>query len=319
MSRPRLLLAEPADFTPAVLEFLRGWAEVTLGPIGAGSLGQQLENFDIVWIRLGHRLREADLPGRVRCRILAVPTTGLDHLDLEACAQAGIQVVSLRGEFEFLRDVRATAEHTVALALALLRYLPAAHASVLGGGWDRDPFRGRELHGRVAGIVGMGRLGRIVAGYFAAFGMKILGYDPRPDFPAEVATRMKRLEELLENADVVSLHVSYGPATHHLLGSGNIARMKPGAVLINTSRGGVVDDRALLSALESRTISGAALDVIEGEPEITTDHPLVRYAASHSNLILTPHLGGNTWDSFAKTETFIARKVQAAWKDRRSS
>jgi D-3-phosphoglycerate dehydrogenase len=311
--RPKLLIAETDGFSPPVLEGLREWAEVHPDPVVPGMLGSAVREYDIVWTKLAHRVAAADLPAQCRCRILAIPATGLDHIDLEACERAGIRVASLRGEVAFLRDVRATAEHTIALALALLRRLPAAHRSVVQGAWDRDAFRGRELYGKTVGLVGMGRLGSIVAGYCRAFGMEVQGYDPRPDFPDELARRCASLAELMATSDVISLHVAYHPGTRHLIDADHLRRARPSAVLINTSRGGVIDDAALLAALVEGRLSGAALDVVDGEPEVGAEHPLVRYAGAHDNLILTPHLGGNTVESVAKTEAFIAEKVRRMW------
>src|SRR5262249_22466230 len=131
----------------------------------------------------------------------------------------------------------------------------------------------------------------------------------RADFPLHLAERAGSLDELLTKADLVSLHVNYSPATQHLLGARQFACIKPGAWLVNTSRGGVVDEQALIAALESGRPAGAALDVREGEPAISSDHPLVQYARRHDNLLIVPHLGGNTWESFEKTETFLASRV----------
>ncbi len=311
--RPKLLIAETDGFSPEALEALREWADVHPDPVAPGMLGAALGEYDIVWSRLGHRLAAADLPAKCRCRILAIPATGLDHIDLDACGGAGIRVASLRGEVEFLRNVRATAEHTIALALALLRRLPAAHHSVVQGAWNRDAFRGRELYGRTAGLIGMGRLGSIVAGYCRAFGMEVLGYDPRPDFPEELARRCDSLAELMSRSDVISVHVAYHAGTRHLVDAAHFSQARRGAILINTSRGGVIDDAALRAALVEGRLAGAALDVVDGEPNVGSDHPLVRYAREHENLILTPHIGGNTFESVAKTEAFIAGKVRRMW------
>lgn len=313
--RPRLLLAESWGFSPGVLATLQEWADVHPGRLPEGGIAQALRDYEIVWFRLGHRLHASDLAGPVRCRIVAVPATGLDHLDLAACHQAGIHVAALRGETEFLRNVRATAEHAIGLTLALIRRIPAAHASVLAGRWERDAFRGRELHGQVAGIIGMGRLGSIVAGYFRALGMSVIGYDPRHDFPHELARRCATLEELVSAADVISVHVAYQPSTRHLLGAQEFAHVKPGAVVVNTSRGGIIDQAALLTALQEGRLSGAALDVIDGEPNVGADHPLVAYARHHDSLLITPHLGGNTIDSLAKAEAFIAAKARRIWNE----
>ncbi len=142
--------------------------------------------------------------------------------------------------------------------------------------------------------------------------MNVIGYDPRPDFPRDAARQMGTLDELLEAADVVSLHVSYSEQTRHLIGRHELAVMKPSAVLVNTSRGGIVDEAELLAALEDGRLAGAALDVVDGEPNVGRDHPLVAYARRHDNLLIVPHVGGNTAESFAKTEVFLAGKVVEA-------
>lgn len=313
--RPRVLIAEPRDFSAEAVALLRTAAEVELDD--RVPLARALAEFDVLWLRLGHRLDAEALKATARCWIVACPVTGLDHIDLAACAARGVRVLSLRGETAFLRRVRATAEHTLALTLALLRRLPAAHGAVLQGQWDRDRWRGGELYEKTAGLVGLGRLGTIVAGYLRALGMRVLGYDPRDDFPHDAAERVATLERLLAQADLISLHVSYGPETHHLLGAAQLALLKPGALLVNTARGGVVDGAALLAALRAGRLAGAALDVLEGEPRIGVDHPLVAYAREHDNLLLTPHLGGNTRESFIKTEVFLAQKVVAALQEGR--
>jgi D-3-phosphoglycerate dehydrogenase len=313
VSRPRILVAEPQDFSPSALAILASAADVDSTCCSASEFAAAFQLYDVVWLRLGHRVtRQLVEQSGLRCRLIATPVTGLDHIDLEACAQHGIAVVSLRGETDFLRDIRATAELTLALALALLRKLPGAIESVRRGEWNRDVFRGRELFGKVAGIVGVGRLGTIVAGYLRALGMEVLGYDPRPDFPAHAATRVGTLDALLTRADLLTIHVSVTPASEGLIGGAELALLKRGAVVINTARGSVLDHHALLTALQSRHVAGAALDVVAGEPDIGPDHPLVRYARDHDNLVLTPHIGGNTIESFEKTEVFLARRVVAA-------
>ena len=313
---PRILIAEPVDFSPEAVRLLNSVGDVTLAATDREGLAAALADYDVVWFRLAHSVDRAMLERATRCRILATPVTGLDHIDLDACAARGIRVVSLRGEVAFLEQVRGTAELTLALALALLRNIPQAAADVRAGGWNRDRFRGRELFGHTAGIVGLGRLGKIVAGYFRAFGMTVIGYDPREDFPHDLATRIDSLVELVSRSDVVTLHVSYDTSTRHLIGPQVFSAMKRGAYLINTSRGGIVDERALVNALESGTLAGAALDVLDGEPAISADHPLVAYARAHDNLLIVPHIGGSTVESFAKTEVFLAGKVLEALRDR---
>ncbi|HEY2895197.1 MAG TPA: NAD(P)-dependent oxidoreductase [Pirellulales bacterium] len=304
-----MLIAEPLHFSEEANAILKQAGDVELRACDHDELQQAFAEYDVVWVRLANRIDRAMLAGKPRCRVLAVPVTGLDHVDLQACAEQGIAVLSLRGEVDFLKEVRATAELTVGLTLALLRKLNRAAAHVIDGGWNRDLFWGSELYGKTAGLVGVGRLGTLVAGYFRAFGMRVIGYDPRPDFPSQVAERVDSIDALMRESDIVSLHVAYQDSTRHLIGRSKLEQMKPSAVLINTSRGGIVDDRALLTALEQGCLAGAALDVLDGEPQIGADHPLVQYAREHDNLLIVPHIGGNTVESFAKTEVFLARKV----------
>jgi D-3-phosphoglycerate dehydrogenase / 2-oxoglutarate reductase len=310
--RPKILIAEPLDFSPTALKVLQTAGDVELRTCQRGELAAAFGQYDVIWFRLAHRIDAEMLGPRPRCRILATPVTGLDHIDLAACETRGVRVMSLRGETEFLKNVRATAELAIGLTIGLLRNIPSAHASVREGHWDRDRFRGRELFGHTVGIVGMGRLGALVAGYFRAFGMQVLGYDPREDFPLDAAERVPRLDELLARSDIVVLLVKFDESTRNLIGTHEYSQMKPGAILVNVARGGVVDESALLAALDSGQLAGAALDVLDGEPAITPEHPVVAYAREHDNVLLTPHIGGNTVESFEKTEIFLANKVAAA-------
>lgn len=311
-ARPRILIAEPERFSLRAVRLLEEAADVELRATARDALGAAFAEYDVVWLRLAHVIDADLLPAAPRCRIIATPVTGLDRIDLEACAARGLRVVSLRGETEFLREVRATAEHTLALLLALLRRIPAATTAVRQGVWDRDLFPGGELYGKTAGIVGMGRLGTIVAGYLRALGMRVVGYDPRVDYPEDAAERVESLEALARVSDIVSIHASYTEQTRGLLGREFFSALKPGAVLVNTARGGILDEAALLDSLRSGQLAGAALDVLDGEPHIGPSHPVVAYAASHESLIVTPHIGGNTPESFEKTEVFLAERVREA-------
>lgn len=310
--RHRVLVAEPSGFSPKALTLLRDEAEVELRECDPEGLRRAFTEYDVVWVRLAHRVDRSCLEGDLRCRLIAVPTTGLDHIDLEACSERGVRVLSLRGETEFLRGISSTAELTLGLLLCLLRRIPQAFASVQSGRWDRYAFQGRELAGKTAGIVGVGRLGRMVAGYLSAFGVEVLGCDPRPDFPDEVATRVASLHEMLPRCDVVTLHVPLDPTTRDLIGAPELALMRPEAVLINTSRGGVVRSAALVAALRGGNLAGAALDVLDGEPDVALDHPLIEYARQHENLLIVPHLGGFTHEALARAEEFLASRVVAA-------
>lgn len=308
-------IAEPAGFSAAALTELRAFAEVRIASSeDRVGLLEAVSDADVLWVRLRHAIDREVMAAAPHLRIIVSPTTGLDHIDMDEANRRGIAVLSLRGETAFLENVRATSEHTLALLLALLRRIPAATVHTTRGGWDRDRFKGRELNGRTAGIIGYGRVGRHVAGYLRAFGMHVLAYDPRfHSEPARDGVEAVSLDELLGRADVISLHVLLAPETRHLFGPAQFAGLKEGAVLVNTSRGELVDETALLEALRSGRLGGAALDVIQGERgTFTSDHPLLAWAREHDNLIITPHLGGCTVESMAMTELFLAGRLRAA-------
>lgn len=313
--KPLLLNAEPADYSPAARARLETAARVRERDCDRAALLREVAEAEILIVRLRHRVDEAVLAAAPRLRHVVSATTGLDHIDLDACARRGVRVHSLRGEVEFLRAVTATAELTWGLLLAVLRHLPEACAHVRGGGWDRDLFRGLSLSGRTLGIVGLGRLGEHVARYGQAFGMTVLAHDPhREALPAGV-TRLD-LSALLAASDVVSLHVPLNPSTEKLIGPAEFAAMKPGAILLNTARGEVVDESALLDALRSGRLAGAGLDVLAGEGGKTDGwlerNPVWQHARQHPNVVITPHIGGAARDAMERTEIFMAEKLLRA-------
>ena len=173
----RILNAEPDGYSYAATEVLRSFADVVEQPVDRAGLRAALPGFDALIVRLGFRVDHELLAAGTRLRVVATATTGLDHVDLAEASARGVEVISLRGEREFLDGIHATAEHTWALLLALLRRVPWAMASVVDGHWERDEFRGRELFGKRLGIVGLGRVGRQVAQFGRVFGMSVAAYD----------------------------------------------------------------------------------------------------------------------------------------------
>lgn len=312
----RILLAEAEGFSPAAAARLRELGHLTAADLDQAELLGAVAGADVLFVRLRNRVDREVLAAAPFLRAVVSPTTGLDHLDLAAMEERGIAVLSLRGETEFLRNVTATAEHTWALLLALVRRLPGAAEAGRSGHWDRDRFRGRELAGKTLGIVGLGRLGAMVARYGVAFGMRVVAYDPFVDpWPgSDGPERMPLLSALLAASDVVTLHVPLNDATRGMIGSAELAAMRPGAVLVNTSRGSVVDEAALVEAVRSGRLAGAALDVVEGEtgPGGPAASPAVRFAASDDRILVTPHIGGATLESMENTEIFMADKL-ARW------
>jgi D-3-phosphoglycerate dehydrogenase len=308
---PRILVAESSGFSPRAAELLREAGDLALADLDRNALLAAVREIDVLWVRLRHRIDRQLLDAAPQLKVIATPTTGLNHIDLNESRVRGIQVLSLSGETAFLNDIRATAEHTLGLILALIRHLPAAATHARFGGWNRDQFKGRELHGKTVGVVGYGRLGRIVSRYLRGFDTVILTADPDVTTASvEPPVTLVPLARLLGESNLVTLHVNLSKKTRAFFGREQFSAMKEGAWFINTSRGELVDETALLDALKSGHLAGAALDVISGEDgERMESHPVVAYALEHENLILTPHIGGCTEESMAQTEVFLAEKV----------
>lgn len=299
-----ILIAECRNFSEEAAHLLSQAGSLRQADLARHELAYHLDDVDVLWVRLRHRIDESLLEHAPRLKVVVTPTTGLTHVDLDALERRGIRLLCLRGETDFLSDVRATAEHTIALMLALLRSLPAAVAHVSDGGWSRDLFRGHELYGKKVGIVGYGRLGRIVARYLMAFEAEVLITDPA------LGGIGLPLNTVLARSDIVTLHVDYTPDKHQFFSRECFSRMRHASWFINTSRGELVDEAALLAALRSGRLAGAAHDVLEGEGTSEDTLPaVVQYANMHGNVIVTPHIGGCTYESMQKTEMFLARKT----------
>ncbi|MCX5662287.1 MAG: hypothetical protein NTW19_21620 [Planctomycetota bacterium] len=314
--RPRVLCCWTPDLGDALLGGLRDVADVEWAPPSRELLATRLHEFDAYLASLHIPLDRVMIANaaRGRLRLVATPSTGLDHLDLPALESSGVRLISLRGEEALLGRITSTAEQAWGLLLAAVRRIPAGHAAACRGEWARDRFRGTQLAGKTLGVIGVGRLGSMVAQYGLAFRMRVLGCDPRPiDIPG---VERVDLDALLRAADILSLHVHLTPQTRGLLGPAQFALMKPGVVLINTSRGAIVDEAALLDALRTGRVAAAGLDVIDGEWRADlVDHPLIRHAREHENLVISPHVGGVTVEAQTITHAFLADRVAEALRN----
>lgn len=303
----KILIAETKDFSQRVLAELSKHYDVTVKDITASELEKCLDEFDVFWFRLKFKLNHQLISKAKRCKFIVCPATGIDHIDHEACAAKGIQIISLRGESVFLQKVRATAEHTMGLAIALLRQIPAAVAATKQGEWNREAYKGHEIYEKKVGILGVGRLGKITGTYFSHMGAAVSGYDILPfDMPSIAVS--PSMTNLFAHNDIISIHVNLNDATKHLVTKKELSLMKEGSFLINTSRGAIIKSEDLVWALEQGILAGAAVDVVENEFDHQNDC-LISYAKENQNLIITPHIGGNTWESFEKTEKFVAEKL----------
>ena len=246
---------------------------------------------------------------------IASCTTGIDHLELR-----DKPLICLRDDPDFLRGIYATAEHTWALILALVRRIPWAFEDVKQDHWNREAWQGTELRGKTLGIVGYGRVGQQVAEIAKAFGMKVIASDlpsGRHDAPyRDHKVEFCILETLLKNADIVTVHVPLNDETRGMFGIEQFKQMKKSAYFINTSRGAVVDEFELCAALTLGYLAGAAVDVVADEQGWNQHSFLGRYAREHNNLIISPHISGNTAESRRKTQIFMATKIKEFIKRR---
>lgn len=262
--------------------------------------------------RLNWKVTTELLDDMPKLRFVASCTTGLDHIDVDYCKRRGIEIISLQGETDLLRDVWATAEHTWALILSLVRRIPWAFDDVKQGSWERERWQGSELRGKTLGIVGYGRVGQQVARFAEAFGMRVAIYDPYYRNCDQgfygTANTYSGLEGLLRTADIITVHVPLTDETKNMFGYEQFAQMKSSVMLINTSRGLIINETDLLAALKNKAIAGAALDVLQNEPNVNPE--FIRYAKENTNLLLTCHLGGNTQESRKATQCFIASKIR---------
>jgi (S)-sulfolactate dehydrogenase len=256
-------------------------------------------------VRNRTQVRGALLAGAGKLACVGRLGVGLDNIDTEACAARGIAVYPATGANDL-----SVAEYVVTCVMMLLRRAYGATAEVAAGGWPREALIGREMAGKVLGLVGFGSIGRETARRAAALGMEVVAHDPfvDADDPAWDLARPLTLNEVLAQADAVSLHVPLIPGTRHMIGPSRIALMKPGAVLVNAARGGVLDEAALVAGLRAGRLSGAALDVFATEP--LTAAAGARFAGL-DNLILTPHIAGLTEESNTRVSAMIAERVIA--------
>lgn len=240
-------------------------------------------------------------------RVVSTATTGADHIDARVLEDRGIPLLTLAGETELLHRLTPAAEHAWLLLMACARRIRGAMRHVLDGNWRREEFPGIMLRGRTLGVIGCGRIGSWVARYARAFEMEVIGHDPYvAPWPAEI--RRCDLDQLLAVADCVSVHVPLNGETRGMIGEREFGLMKSGAVFVNTSRGGVIDEHALLSSLAEGRLGAAGLDVLDGEPAVAR-HPLVEYARRHENLLITPHIGGFCPDAVKLVVAHAARRI----------
>lgn len=300
--KPIVLLAE--ELSPATVEALGGDFEIrSCNGADRAELLKAIAEVDAVLVRSATKVDAEALAAAGRLKVVARAGVGLDNVDVPAATKAGVMVVNAPTS-----NIVTAAELAVGLVLATARNIPAANASLKNGEWKRSQFTGVELNEKVAGVVGLGRIGVLVAQRLSAFGMKVVAYDPyvQPARAAQMGVQLLSLDELLEQADFISVHLPKTPETLGLIGDEALHRVKPNARIINAARGGIVDEDALASALKEGRVAGAGLDVYASEP--CTDSPLFEYP----NVVVTPHLGASTGEAQEKAGVSVAKSVRLA-------
>ncbi|MBN2167824.1 MAG: phosphoglycerate dehydrogenase [Actinobacteria bacterium] len=305
-SKYKVLVAE--KISPLGIDKLREHFDVeAYDKLSKEELLEKIGTFDALIVRSGVKVEPDIIEKADNLKIIGRAGIGIDNINLDAATKKGIIVANVPES-----NIISAAEHTFAMLMSAARNIPDADASMAGGEWNRSAYQGVELHGKTLGIIGLGRIGTLVAERAEAFGMNRIGYDP---FISEQKAKQLGVEtkntvdEVLKEADFLTLHVPRSEETYHLIGREQMSMMKNTAIIINVSRGGVIDEEALAEAIENGVIAGAALDVFENEPP--GDIPLVKMP----KVVVTPHLGASTSEAQKKAGVLIAEQIIACFNE----
>ena len=288
---------------PIIKEILeKNGLKVTYEPeITPEQLGEKIGMYEVIVVRSRTKLSKELVEKADKCQIIARVGVGLDNIDQEAAKEKNIRVINaVEGA------ITAVAELVIGPMLSMAREIPRADREIRNGNWIKKELMGSELKGKYLGIVGLGNIGKRLGRLARALNMNIIGYDVIPideEFSKEVGLMKADLDTLLSSSDFVSLHVPLLDSTHHMINAEKLATMKKSARIINTSRGGIIDEDALYNALKEGNLAGAALDVFETEPPISSK------LTSLPNFILTPHIGAQTKEAQLLAANIIAEKI----------
>lgn len=300
----KILVADPV--AKEGIEVLQSQAEVDvkLG-LKPDELKKIIGDYEALVVRSETKATADIIQAGTKLQVIARAGVGLDNIDVEAATRQGVVVVNAP-----TGNTIAAAEHTVAMMLALARHIPQANAKLKSGAWKRSDYMGTELRGKTLGIIGLGNVGSEVARRAQAFNMRLVGYDPfvSSDYARNLAVELVTLEQLIKTSDFITLHLPLTAQTKMLLGAKELSKMKPSARIINCARGGLVDEEALVKAVEAGKVAGAAVDVFIKEP--VTDSVLFQ----SDKIIVTPHLGASTTEAQTSVALEVAEQVLAVLK-----
>ncbi|MGA1596502.1 MAG: NAD(P)-dependent oxidoreductase, partial [Candidatus Nanopelagicales bacterium] len=302
MSKPVVLIAE--ELSPATVEALGPAFEIRhCDGADRGQLLAALPEADAVLIRSATQMDPEAIAAGTKLKVIARAGVGLDNVDVKAATQAGVMVVNAPTS-----NIVSAAELAVALLLSVARNVVPANIALKNGEWKRSKYNGVELSEKTVGIVGLGRIGVLVAQRLSAFGVKLIAYDPyvQPARAAQIGVRLVPLDELMRESDFITVHLPKTPETAGLIGEEQLKLAKPTMYLINAARGGIVDEDALFRAISDGRVAGAGLDVYAKEP--CTDSPLFAL----ESVVATPHLGASTDEAQEKAGISVAKSVRLA-------
>ncbi|MGO4598077.1 phosphoglycerate dehydrogenase [Terrabacter sp. 2RAF25] len=302
MSKPVVLIAE--ELSPATIEALGPDFEVrSVDGADRDVLLPALADVDAVLIRSATKMDAEAIAAAKRLKVIARAGVGLDNVDVQAATQAGVMVVNAPTS-----NITSAAELAVGLLLATARNIAPANQALKAGAWKRSKYTGVELLDKTVGVVGLGRIGALVAERLKGFGMKIVAYDPyaSPAKAGQLGAQLVGLDELLAQSDFITIHLPKTPETLGLIGDEALAKVKPSVRIVNAARGGIVDEAALARAIAEGRVAGAGIDVFATEP--TTESPLF----DHESVVVTPHLGASTDEAQEKAGIAVAKSVRLA-------
>ena len=304
-------LVDP-DVGPEAMRLLQEVGEVEVRPMMTDQLKDAIRNYDAIIVSVWHRITRDIIDAGKNLKVIGTASVGTDHIDVEYAESKGIKVVSAAGASTY-----SVAEFTFGLLLMMVKRIPENMNKVRGGEWGSLLTPGVELFGKTLGIIGLGRIGSYVASIASAFRMRVLAYDPfvdRERFIEVNAVKVDSLDELLKQSDFITIHTSLTKESRGLIGKREVGLMKDGVYIVNTARGEVVDENAILEGLRSGKIAGYAADVLTGEPPTEETSPLLRAfkRGDVPNLFITSHIAGVTRESVKRYTLYVAKGVRDA-------
>ncbi len=306
----KILITESEGYSKDAIDKYKSIGDVYYGEGCKDKIESILPEVQVLVVKLEFVITSNMLSKANNLKYIITSTTGLNHINLPP--NSDVEILSLKGETDFLNTITPTAELTWGLILNLKRNIVPAVKGVMGYEWCRNNYIGSELFGQTIGIVGYGRLGRMVSRFAVAFGMKVLVCDINTIDNIEQGVQAVNLQFLLEQSDVISVHIPYDEINYNFLDANKLKLIKRGAIFINTSRGEILDENFLLSLLEENYLGGVGLDVLTDEVSNNNDwvkyNKLINSPLLGSKLIITPHIGGACKNSMERTELFMANK-----------